>query len=236
MKPNTQHAPIGIVCSLPQEAGGFFRGTLKHPLKPQVISDDIVLCLSGMGAMRAQAAAEALAKHGVRSLISWGTCAGLSPSLNAGTLIVGNSIGALPCCPTLRESLLQRLSELQPRVGKFSPTDILLTHPEQKKALAQADQSIAADMESHAIAKAAQARNLPFALVRVISDTADTPLPSYLARAETAEGFIHTPKLLFLALLHPKQYRRFILMAQGGIRAKDTLKKMAQALISEECQ
>jgi nucleotide-binding universal stress UspA family protein len=62
-------------------------------------------------------------------------------------------------------------------VGMVIGSDTIVADAAQKVGLARRTGAVAVDMESHVAQRLAKRRNLPFGIVRVISDTADRGLP-----------------------------------------------------------
>ena len=63
------------------------------------------------------------------------------------------------------------------RNARYSSAARVLCRADEKRALAEASGAIAVDMESAEIARVAASRNVPFLLVRAVSDRAADDLP-----------------------------------------------------------
>ena len=93
------------------------------------------------------------------------------------------------------------------RTDTGSGSETLITFPsiagpEQKAKLAAAYQAQVVDMEAAAVAKAAEARRIRFAAVKVISDEADFSLP-VMDRFIGAEGEFHSARFALYAAVRP---------------------------------
>jgi len=87
----------------------------------------------------------------------------------------------LPPSPAGRgTSALVDMVEIQlpgARVGMIVGSDTIVASATQKKAMYEATGALAVDMESHIAARVAARHSLPFAIIRVISDSANEALP-----------------------------------------------------------
>ena len=116
---------------------------------------------------------------GARRIISIGICGALDPSLAVGDCIVATEIVTEDECLVTHSSwtreLLARIPAAQP--AALVGTDTILEDGAAKIRLHRATKAAAVDMESHIAAKVAKERGLPFAAVRVVSDSAERALP-----------------------------------------------------------
>lgn len=137
---------IGIVAALRTEIDPF----LASPHPPRFL-----VRVAGIGAARAAAAAEDLLPMCDR-LISAGFCAGGVEGLSTGDVIVDGEL-EIPGA----------------RRGKILTVNRVLRGDEIRRACAEAG-AMAIEMEASAVAKAAAGR--PFAAVKVVLDTIESPL------------------------------------------------------------
>ena len=130
------------------------------------------------------------AAAGATAILSCGLAGALAPELKAGDLVLGSifpgegrgPVSQVPQLgPGLRrgsnlvETLRQHLAAAH--VGTITGSDKIVASAAQKQALYEATGALAVDMESHIAARVAARHNLPFAIIRVISDSADEVLP-----------------------------------------------------------
>ena len=87
--------------------------------------------------------------------------------------------------------------------------------PRAKAALYESTGALAVDMESAVAARFAAARNLPFAVLRVISDDAGHVLPPAALVAMKPDGGIALGRVLGSLLRHPLQVPGLIRTARG---------------------
>jgi adenosylhomocysteine nucleosidase len=121
---------------------------------------------------------EAVAQGGC-ALISFGIAAGLAHEQQAGTCLIGSEVVHEGIRYAADEDWANRLratlgeSELAAIAGVDHPLQTLA----EKRALHAVSGAEAADMESHIVARLATGHGLPFAVVRVVADTAEGEVP-----------------------------------------------------------
>ena len=222
---------LGIVVSLPWELKSLTRqaipaGTWK------AITEDTLVALSGIGAERAYAAGSVLISQGATALLSWGYAAALDDRLKAGCLLLPERIvsanGAIhPVSAEWHRRLYQALETKCP-VGTdlLVESAVILQTPSEKRALAQRTQATATDMESATQARLAEERRLPFAVVRVIVDTASTCIPQNIMQALDAKDGISVGQVLGSAFLRPTDWIVMVKLGMQFNAARKTLKKI----------
>jgi len=105
--------------------------------------------------------------------------------------------------------------------------------PEQKARLAASFGAQAVDMEAAAVAQAAQARGIPFAAVKVISDASDFVLPS-MDDFITPAGQFSTRKFALFLLLRPWLWRRAMILARNSAEASRVLSTWLKHMIESQ--
>lgn len=146
---------------------------------------------------------EALVAQGVTGLVSFGIAGGLDPDLRCGDLVIsatvvdaqGNRFVGDP-------AWLQRALAAHPnaRAGHVYASDMIVETTAEKRRLFATEHVLAADMESHHVARAAAQNDLPFIVIRSISDTANETLPAAFTAGVDADGGTRVAPIL-LALL-----------------------------------
>jgi len=171
---------IGIICGLRSEAKIADR-----------IPNIIVACSSARSD-RALALARHIASQKIDRIISFGLAAGLSEDLVAGDLILGGSVmsanNAWEADQEWNNKFLDNMSCALCVPVWGSKTIVKDSH--HKEMIYVRSACLAADMESHAVAIAAQEANIPFNIVRAISDPFDMDLPDAAVSCVNDDGSI----------------------------------------------
>lgn len=163
--------------------------------------------ISGGSAERLRGLLSAALTEDVEAIISFGIAGGLSHSLQVGDCVIASEIvgptGRFTVHKTWTANLSARL--LYASIAPIAGTDAILTEPSAKAALHAATGAAAADMESHVAAQLAFERNLPFAALRTISDTAGRALPDAVRQALNPDGGTNLRAVLRSVLRNPGQ-------------------------------
>jgi adenosylhomocysteine nucleosidase len=227
---NLKH--IGIVVATTAE--------VRSLVKKIVVTDEMIhmpegvmIQLSGMGAQRAERAANNLLKHGAAALLSWGTAAGLVPSVSPGSLVIpGVVISADQCVypthPTWHERLVLRLKDcVDLSQGALAESATVLKSSTEKRILFERTGAIAADIESCSVAEVAQEAQVPFMAIRAIADPADRAIPQSLLMAIDEGGKLSLLTLLNGLIRHPAELFDAICLGWDFRAAHITLSKVA---------
>lgn len=198
---------------------------------------DVVLSVTGDGKRNAD--------HGIRRLIqkcaptrllAIGLAGGLSPKLRAGELLVssevleGDRVLGWPDLQWLEEAAVSMEFDL----GRMVTVDEILSSPEQKAewwGKTPRDQAAAVDMESACYARVAIAYNLPYLVARVISDTAEESLPSFLEDCRAQDGSVDRRQVTFKAFWRPASWRPLLRLRGRMRRAAVKLADFAEGLV-----
>ncbi len=137
-----------------------------------------IACARGRVAIGVAGIAAAMATRPT-GLISFGLCGALDPALRVGDLLVADGVvsgdrrwSADPLwAATLRAALPDA------RRGDMAAGNRIVGSAAAKTALRRSYGAVGADMESHAVAREAEAAGLPFAVLRAVSDSARRVLP-----------------------------------------------------------
>jgi len=232
----------GIVVALPQE----LKTLTGRPLERGdclEIFDNVFVCLSGIGKTSALKAAAKLIEEGADILISWGTAASLDVKIAPGTIIIPESVilednTEIDTDPSahkiISELLLHENAEIH---CKLCETSELLRDYKQKVNLGLQNRAIAADMESGAVAELSKKYDIPFVVIRTVSDSPEMILPPVLTKNMTVSGDIDIFQFIRSALLNPRQWKTIYKLSRGFGKAKKSLKlasdKLFPGLIKE---
>ncbi|HEX7854540.1 MAG TPA: phosphorylase [Sphingobium sp.] len=129
-------------------------------------------------------------------ILSSGIAGALHPALKTGDIVIDGD-----------EDVLEMLRPLFPEAmtGTIVGQDSICASVTAKRELRARTGAIAVDMETHVARRVAARRNLPFAALRIISDTSETTLPpATLVGMGPDGGMAIGPVLLSLAR-HPGQ-------------------------------
>ena len=147
---------------------------------------EAIVLRSGMGAARARAAAQAVARIPAEAVAVAGLCGAVAAGLRPGDVVVADEVrgpdGITFCESAALAAALADLGLGRIHVGQVASADRVV-HGAQRRALA-AEGALAVDMESAWLAAAAAGR--PFSVLRVVLDTPERELYRPLATAAGA--------------------------------------------------
>jgi adenosylhomocysteine nucleosidase len=145
---------------------------------------DLAVACSGGRPAQARAEAARLIAEGAAGLVSFGLAGGLAPAAATGDLILADAValpggGRVAADVAWRRRLMEAMATAgsRPHEAAVAGSDRLLATPAAKQALFEASGALAVDMESHAVAAAAQGAGRRFVVVRAIADPHDQALP-----------------------------------------------------------
>lgn len=133
----------------------------------------------------------------------------------------------LPVDATARDALSERLG---PAVegGALAGVDRPLVRPHEKLALFAQTRARAADMESHAVARAASTAGVPFVVVRVVSDPSNRPLPRAALAGLTEDGRIAGAAIATALLQRPWELIDMLTLALDAAQAMPRLRRVGR--------
>ncbi len=180
---------LGVIVGLASEAEIIARA------EPLTEDPPSLLAISGADSACAADSARRLIAEGAEALLSFGIAGALSPTLRPGALLLPSAVvlpdgGQAAIEPGWREGLTACLEGqgLTAASGPLAGSADAVTTPEAKAALFARLGALAVDMESHAVAAAAQEAGLPFLVLRSVADPADRTLPSWALAATGPDG------------------------------------------------
>ena len=223
---------LGVSAALRAEAGCLYAGRLAIAT-PVEIEKDLFLCLSGTGQRAAARSAARLRGTGIRALVSWGVAGAIERGLGPGEVLVasriaGDGINHDPPADW-RDRVLHRLRRQghHARAAPLASIDRICRGPAQKRALAAATGAGAVDMESAALAAAAQNHKLDLLVLRAIADTLDDPLPAAVTEHTDSLGRPRLPGFLVSVLKQPGQIAALITLSSRYRKALGALTTIA---------
>lgn len=213
-------APIGVVTGLLDEQRILERTARRHGLPVSV------RC-AGADPGRAAAAAEQLAASGVTCLVSFGLAGGLDPALLPGRLVLADRIvlsdGAVLAT---HEGLATRLSNAATGIGlrlvrgAIAGSDRPVATASAKMALAGTSGAIAVDMESHAVARVANATGIPFIVLRAVADPATFDVPAAALSGVDTAGRTRPMAVIARLARRPRDIPALIALAEAAARGR----------------
>ena len=237
MTPTADTSQLGFVTGLAAEAKLIEKAFARAGQAPPRLACD------GPGPERAGAAAARLAQDGAVLLVSFGICGGLDPELRPGDLVLADTVlsgdGARYRTSAEQRPFLEaRLSDLGFRIanGPLLGQDQPLASAADKAARFADNGARAVDMESHGVARAAQAAGLAYVTLRAVADPAERNLPRAALKAIGPDGRLKLFPALAAMYLRPWESPALIRLTYETRLAFDTLEKVAARLAEPGAQ
>ena len=207
---------LGIVCGLLSEKAAL--GSIDHPVD-----------VSGADPHRAYDHALRLADEGAELLVSIGLAGALKSDLQPGDLIVPHTV-------ITADGVVYRAIGLKSAHAKACSvlfgSDSVISTVGEKASIAQKYDAGAVDMESHAVARAALEKGIPFSVVRAVADGAHQALPPSTEGAVRADGSVDTLQTLSKLLRRPGDLPELIAVGQQAAKGTRTLRLRAPGLLA----
>jgi hopanoid-associated phosphorylase len=169
---------------------------------------------------------------GCRSIISFGVAGGLAPDLIPGDCVVASAIidhlAVRPTDPLWSRKLADMIPDA--RHGPIIGVNSVVSNPADKRKLHAFSRAVAVDMESHLVARLADAHGLAFAAVRVIIDPAHRAVPPAALLAMAPGGSTDVSAMLREILARPSQVSPLMRLAADAIAARAALVRLRRAL------
>lgn len=186
-----------------------------------------VIVVAGGGAPERFAVELADAAQSADGIISVGMAGALDPNLKIGEWVIGERVGDIRCDADWIAALAKRLP--QARIGPVHADGRLVSTPLEKLNLYRTSACLAADMESHVAAQEARRAGIPLAVLRCISDEADSSLPPAVAVAMKPGGGLALGAVLGSIIGKPGQLPHLLRTIAGFNRAYRELREGAAA-------
>lgn len=191
--------------------------------------------VSRFGATSVVGAAVGGAPPGTTAILSIGIAGALSPALEVGEAVIAERVVTANEAFETDAKWTARLAAALPdaHIGAILGRGAIADSADVKAALFESSRADAVDMESHLAARAARARGLPFAALRVISDRADQSLPRAVLRAMNPDGSIAPGRVLWSVLTGPGQIPALIRTGRESEKAFAALSGILEVLGSK---
>lgn len=187
-----------------------------------------MVAMGGGSRTGAVAAAESLARSGVRGLISFGLAGGLDPALLAGTILVPAFVRAEGHDWPVDPALAAKLGGFSG--GRICDSAGVVATCADKQQLHAATGAVAVDLESGAVAHAAAQHGIGFAVLRAICDPADRALPPAALVALNSSGAIGLLRVTASVLGRPAQLPALLALARDAATARRALLARVRAI------
>lgn len=225
-------AVIGVVCALRSEAHCLGR-TFATDASLECLADGTLVAVTGMGATRAAAGAQALCAAGAQALLSFGMAGGLDPALRAGDVVLPAEVvtpqGAAYVTAATWRAQLYEAARRSGGVsdGRLVTSDAPVLAPAAKAALFRDCAAVAVDMESAAVAQVASGVALPFMALRAVIDVAAASVPQAVLASSDATGETSALRLLAALSRRPGDLRALLPLLNGYRLARRALRTLA---------
>lgn len=224
------NSPFVVIAAEQMELAGLLRRgnherkldwPLDYAVSVEIRGHPWVLLANGPGPRLASEASRAVfSTLRPRAMLSIGLCGGLAHTLARGDIVVGTSIYEFATQRTL-PSCTPR-SAPPAASGSVLSMDRVVVTIRQKRELSALGCSVV-EMESSAIAGAAQDRNVPFFCIRAVSDAAGETLPLDFNRFRDKSGRFHRGCIAAGALMRPLAVPRLIELNRVARAAAESL-------------
>lgn len=252
---------LALLVALSEESRGILKAgcwskiassRLQAMYERRVGSEETVLAVSGVGRSHAEAATRAvLEERRPKAVLSLGFAGGLSDGQRAGDLVVANVLipagsvsndGPKPCVSealdadhALKNKALGVLATLglRYRVGACVTASQPVSRPEAKRRLGLDASALAVEMESFWIALSCHERNVPFLAVRAIVDTAERPLPDFIADSALDARAGSRWRGVLSVMLRPHRIPSLIQLGGAASQARNSLSLFASGFLRD---
>lgn len=220
---------IGVVCGFQAEIDCFERASNRLGLDRQ----NYRILPSGSSAKRAQEAACSLLDDGAEKLLSFGIAGALSPRLRVGDVafsthvvtLLDESYGKRP--KSRKINALTFTSNKSVIISTVCGVDEIAFTPDVKRKVHAASRADLADMESHGVARAAHSFDVPFFILRAISDGINDSLPAYVANGVDEKGKPRLVPILKGLLRNPATLNQLLRLKKNTETALAALEEAA---------
>lgn len=189
----------------------------------------------GPGPQRAADAARSLVTDGCGALLSFGIAGGLDPALKPGDLVIADSVITVDGKRFIidegwRARLNAALADVPCVSAPLLGVGQVITRPEDKRRLFADTEAVAVDMESHAVAEAADEAGIPFLAVRVIADPADGEIPQTALKGVGKDGRSRPLAVAAALLLQPWELPGLLRLKRDSDQAFAVLRRVGGKL------
>ena len=174
--------------------------------------------------------------EGYRGLLSFGTAGGLTADLKPGAVVIPQSVAVddgrvYETSEPWRDSVLRGLADAEAiDTRTMTSTDAVVTTVAAKRALAAQTDAVAVDMESHAVAAAAEEAGILFLAIRAVADPASRAIPAWVTGKISENGTPSYGAILAGLAMHPWEVPGLFRLKSDSKRALISLRSVAGRL------
>ncbi|VVE69867.1 5'-methylthioadenosine/S-adenosylhomocysteine nucleosidase [Pandoraea captiosa] len=199
------------------------------PFEARIARGDGVRVVCAQNHALGDALEAAIAREGARGLVSFGTAGGLIPGVKPGQWVIAHKVLDMPQQGAEFLTSIAWAEALRRAMPGALRADVAgVTAPvvsaHDKAALFRESGAAAADMESHIVARVAQAHGLPFVVARVVIDPAERSLPPAALAGMRSDGSTDILGVLRSLAGNPLQLPALLRVGQDAGRAKQAMK------------
>lgn len=221
---STTKAPkIGVICGFRAEVDCFWRAIDAANLERQ----NFEIAPSGSSAEKAEMIADKFITDGVDCLVSFGIAGALDPQLPVGASLIAKNVSDEGQQFQSRLAFAQELGFRDWVYG--SP--VVIFDPAEKARLFSKTQAVIVDLESGAVARTASAADIPFLIIRTVSDSANDSLPAYVAKAVDEEGNPRIGPVMTGLIKNPASLIKLLTLKRNTDMAIASLERTAREIL-----
>ncbi|GMR04814.1 MAG: hypothetical protein BMS9Abin23_0725 [Thermodesulfobacteriota bacterium] len=185
--------------------------------------DELITVISGVGKQKALSAAQWLVETAPGALLSLGLAGGVNPEVKPGDVVIAEKVIEEGKGPVWRADGLVvgsacealKSSSLRVRSGAVVTTSLPALSVEDKKTIYMRDHALAVDMESAAVAKAAELAGLPLFVMRAVSDGPGQSISREIFDCLDEEGGVNPGAFLRNTLKRPAMLQEAFGLRKG---------------------
>lgn len=188
-------------------------------------SSGVKAVAGGGNAARLEALAKQAIKDGAGALISYGIAAGLEPNMTPGMCAVAGEVvhEGKSYATNADWSVAIKQAVGVAELVTIAGVDHVLQSQAEKSALHAKCGAVAADMESHIVARLAAEHGLPFAVLRAIADPVSRAIPAAALAGMGTDGHVKIGAVLLSLAGNPAQLPALLHLAADTRAAFRTL-------------
>ena len=216
---------LGVITGLAQEA---------DCLDVFPIDDRPYVGCAAARTQRAYNLSQEMIKDGCQALLSFGLAGGLRPDLVPGDLIIASKVvspagQAFETSKPWLEGVREILGE-GATIATIAGSDKVVSTPEAKLNLAEKWDAALVDMESHAVAAAAEEAGILFLAIRAVADPASRAIPAWVTGKISENGTPNYGAILAGLAMHPWEVPGLFRLKSDSKRALISLRSVAGRL------